>query len=298
MKQIEIEDGKTFGFIITTYINSSYILQYIIDNILSIIYLYPKQKIVLINDGSTLDKWKEQLIIEIQKYSYDINNIIFIDVPKELQGKGEMNPYYYFYYMKFFDYAIILNDGCKAISPIKKVNYDLKFMWYFNYQHGWDKSMVEYNETRPEIKTHEDEIIFLLKKIKNKEISNQLIQTYYDKCKWLCCYASMVIISYDYLVQMQEKTQFLELYDYIENRKDRISLESLIGVYDYYVSRRELDYSMLAIQNFMGDQVIHKGEDNFEQIKKQLYSHIIEKEENKLYKIVLGEYFTKISFGR
>jgi hypothetical protein len=279
--------GKTFGFIIPTHIKFASVLSHVVNNIVSILRLYPEQRVILINDGSTLIDWQSRLFAGINSKNVETCMISVIDVPSDSVGKGEMNPYYYFYHNKFFDYAVILNDGCTAVNKLPEVDFDFKYMWWFHYHHGWDKSPCPPREDHPEIKTHEDEIIFLLNQVKNKILGQKLIDAYHNKSKWVCCYASISVISHEYLVQLQDKAKFIELYDYIHNRRDRMALESLLGVYNYFVSGRLPNFD---IQNFMGNQV----RDNESASK----PHLEDTHPRGWYQKVYGQYFTKTSWGR
>ena len=165
---------KTYGFIISVCIKYNEILTCFISNLKSIIKIYPEQSIVLINDGSSVDNWKKILSKEV-----DMKNIIIEDVDKKLQGKGEINPYYYFYHNKYFDNAIILHDGTKALCKIPNIDYDLKYIWYFNYHYDWGNSKCPERIENSNIKTHEDEILYILGQIKDKKLSKELINTYF-----------------------------------------------------------------------------------------------------------------------
>lgn len=281
---------KTFGFILPTHIKFASVLSHVVDNLVSILTLYPNQRVIIINDCSPLKDWQARLFAGIQSKGQSTDRITVLHVPEELRAKGEINPYYYFYHNKFFDYAVILNDGCTALTPLPTVDYDLKYMWFFHYHPGWNTSPCPPREGHPELKTHEDEILFILNQIRDVDLRERLIAFYHQKHKWVCCYASIAVISHDYLTRMQEETNFIELYDYIHNRRDRMALESLIGMYDHFVSGKTPDFRDLAIQHFMGSQVM----DNEGATKPQPG----DTHPRGWYQKVHGPYFTKTSWGR
>lgn len=279
----------SFGFIIPIHINYPSILTHVTNNIISILKNYPKYRIILIDDGSTLTDCIPRLFSGILSHGYLITDISVETVPKNYTGKGEINPFYYFYHNKYFDTAIILNDGCTSIKPIDfpVEDINLVYMWYFNYHYGWEFSQCPPREN-PDIKTHEDVILNLLEKFQDVHTRNRLIETYRLKHTYLCCYASICMISHTYLVEIEDKTGFLELRDYIQDRIDRMALETLIGVFHSYVSG---PFGIeCAVQGFMGNQV----EDNNGETKpRQDDTH-----PRGPYQKVNGKYFTKTSWGR
>lgn len=254
-----------FGFIIPTHITSPQILKHVRENIDSIKLLYPSQKIVMINDHSPLKNWENIF-----------NDILIVNAPENLRGSGEMLPYWYFYNNKLFDYAIILNDGCRANKVLSKVEYNLKFLWFFNYQFGWNSSPCPPRSEEKHIKTHEDEILHVIGGISDKYISDIIRREYFQKHKWVCCYASMSIISHEYLCQLQQALKFVDLIHLIKTRRDRMCLETLIGVYHSCMGNTDWG----AINGFMGHCVQDIGDPDG------------------IAQIIHGEYFTKTSWGR
>ena len=262
----------SIGFIIPTKIDNIHVLERVKTNLSSIISLYPSNKIVLINDGSSENL--DQLLLN--------KNITILNVPNGKQGKGEFLPYYYFYHNKFFDIAIIINDCCKALKRIDEISYDFEYIFYFNYHHGWGTSVCPDNVNRS--KTHEDEILRILYRLDTeKSRKTSIINKYHDKHTWNCCYASMSIISHEMIKELCEKYDFDKLYDLISTRRDRMCLESIIGVYKG-LSTKSITRN-LALCGHMANSIV---------------DHVVNDEETQTqpYQTIYGEYFIKESWGR
>lgn len=216
----------TFGFIIPTYIATE-THKDLLRECIRKIRLYHANKIILINDHSPLD------ISDIQQE--------FSDVSIELsmvKGAAEMNPYLYFYSHKCFDTAVILHDSMHLNKPLSGVENikDIQFIRNFtNHILQWERikePRTQYNQINAII-THEDLIIHLLKKVltdKNVSFLTFCLEKYYQKRSWTGCFGIQTIISHDFLKELQEKTNILDFTSVINNRRERMAMESIFSL--------------------------------------------------------------------
>jgi len=205
---------SSFGFIIPSYVNSPYAYHRLKLCIDSIRKLYPLILIVVIDDYSEID----------------ISELMTMDskliVEKSLIKRGgEINPYYHFFHKKYFDVAIIIQDS----TTIKKLIYvdiskvTVKFLYYFkNHRPRWKNELFEII-----FNNFYNNISDIIKRENIKKFSN-------DRNKWLGCVGVMSIISHDYLVNMNNKTCFIEMCKYVKNRTDRMIMENIFAVCCFY----------------------------------------------------------------
>ena len=88
----------------------------------------------------------------------------------------------------------------------------------------------------------------------------------------------MAIVSHVYLSNLHQNTGFLDLYNHFSGRRDRICLESLIGVYLCY-NNRYIQYPF-ALHNSLAENLEEKFYDK------------------SYYQKNYGKYFFKLAFGR
>jgi hypothetical protein len=156
-------------------------------------------------------------------------------IQSEFPGSGEILPYYYMYHRKLGKKAIILQDSmfiqCKLeINDVK----DYKFLWHFNSRN----SILEVGE----------KLRAVVMSIETR--SQTLYEGIYDTLmehKWHGCFGSCMIITLDFLNELQEKTRMLDLLGEIKVRSDRCMLERLIGIYTHYIINKDVkDVSLLG----------------------------------------------------
>jgi len=197
--------NQSIGFIIIRNINSYKTLKYWYTCYKCIRNFY-KEKIVIIDDNSDKEllNSEENITNEKKLENYIIQ---YSEFPK----RGEFLPYYYFYKNHYFDNAVIIHDSTFIQSNINfNITNKVKFLWTF-------KNIFDENS----------DIVELLQKMDNSE---ELINFFYNKNYWKGCFGSQMIINYNLLYTIQEKHNFLNLKNYILNRKDRCSFERIIGL--------------------------------------------------------------------
>lgn len=256
--------SKTTGFIIPSYIASEKHLDILREGIRKI-RLYHDYPIVIINDHSPID---------ISALSRDFNNVT-IELSL-MKARGEMNPYLHYYVNKYFDTAIIIHDSMhlkKKLENIDKIT-DFKFIRYFtNHRLHWafiPEPQTDYNK-RFAIKNHDDLVFRLIEKIKdkNKSFYDFCKGIYYKKDEWIGCFGIQSIMSWNFLNELQAKTNVLDLMEFMKDRRDRMAMESIFALACLYVKDSNLEYLMDAYDGIYYDGIMVAGRlttQNFEKI--------------------------------
>ena len=204
---------SSFGFIIPSYVNGPYAYHRLKTCIDSIRKHYPLILIVIIDDNSDID------ISELMT----MDSKLIVEQSLIKRG-GEINPYYHFFYKKYFDVAIIIQDSTyiKSLVPVNISEVKVKFFYYFNIHNpSWDE------EFEKVFNNFYDNISDITKRKDIKNFSN-------DRNKWLGCFGIMSIISHDYLKMMNDKTNFIEMCQHVKNRTDRMIMENIFAVCCFY----------------------------------------------------------------
>jgi hypothetical protein len=80
--------------------------------------------------------------------------------------------------------------------------------------------------------------------------SHTIYEGIYDtlmEYEWHGCFGISMIISLDFLNELQEKTRILDLLGEINMRQDRCMLERLVGIYTHYIINKDVkDVSLLG----------------------------------------------------
>jgi hypothetical protein len=139
-------------------------------------------------------------------------------IQSEFPGKGEILPYYYMYHKKLGKKAVILQDSMFVHKKIDTDSVeDYKFLWYF------------------ENNCHKREYLEIFNKyIYNLDTFEDLNDIFFEDY-WHGCFGSTMIITHEFLVSLQERTQFLDAITDIVSRDHRCMFERLIAVICYYV---------------------------------------------------------------
>jgi hypothetical protein len=200
---------NSYGFIITRHINSETTNKYWNQSVKLLRTLYPERKIIIIDDNSNQN---------FVKADFDYQNVII--VKSEFPGSGEILPYYYYLKNKYFENAVILHD---SVFFHKRINFDMLNgyrvlpLWYFNS----DKENIT-NTLR------------ITERLNNKhELQNKLLLNDnvigLPQSKWYGCFGSQSYINYDFLSQINNKYNLINLVSAVKNRSDRCCLERIIG---------------------------------------------------------------------
>lgn len=205
-----------FGFIITRHVSSDIHYQYWIE-CYNCIRKYYTQHIMIIDDNS------DENILNKNKVDANFYNVHFIK--SEFLKRGEMLPYYYFYKLKPFKKAIILNDSMFIQKPftdmILQVK-DIKYLWHFD---------------EP---THPIDIISFVK------YNDEMLNTKNYKG----CFATTCIITWDFLEKLQWNYNFLNLIHYVNSRVLRQQLERVFAILCITLLKKENIYNPENISIF------------------------------------------------
>jgi hypothetical protein len=190
----------TFGFIVLRHVSSVSNDIYWKMSYKHIRKYYPENLIIIIDDNSK----EEYIDKEFEKTIYKTTIIA-----SEYPGRGELLPYIYFSRLKFFDTAVIIHDSVFINSIINIDVETYSILWTFS--HTWDEPINEIN---------------LLSKLDNSE---ELVNFYRQKDKWLGCFGGMSIVNYEYVNFLNNRYNFSRLIDHIKNRYDRMRFERVIA---------------------------------------------------------------------
>jgi len=216
-----------FGFIISTYVSKDIHKFALLKCILSIQHFHPECKIVVIIDHkSDLNLFRDILNMFLNVYfEFDCSTF-----------NAENLPFLYFLKKKYFQKAIILQDSmwlAKRMENISSIN-TCKFIWHFeNNRNEW--ATIKEPETPfnllNNIVTHDDLNKYNIKnKIINEEFKKYCLEIYDDKMKWVGCFGCRLIIDYEFLVQLEQRTNILDLLLKLSEKRDRMSAESIFSL--------------------------------------------------------------------
>ena len=165
---------------------------------------HPTVKIVFIDDNS------DKSVLE----DYPMTNVEVI--ASEYPGAGEYLPYYYLLTRKLFKKAVLLQDSMilQMEIPFDAVS-DYKFLFYYTAD-----------------KMDQDPMPL----IEKSKVPGELTELYNDKSKWCGCWGSTMIITYDFIKQLEDKVGISGWKDIINNRNMRIRLETAIALACTYIN--------------------------------------------------------------
>jgi len=164
---------------------------------------HPNVKIVFIDDNT------DKAILE----NYPMTNVEIIQ--SEYPGAGEYLPYYYLLQRKLFKKAVLMQDSMilQTEIPFDTVG-SYKFLFYY---------------TPAEMDKPPNDLI------EKTKVPNELLSVYTDR-KWVGCWGSSIIITYDFLKKIEDEVGILCWKDLINNRDMRISLETAIALVCIYLN--------------------------------------------------------------
>jgi hypothetical protein len=270
-----ISKDKSIGFIIPTYLVNEQQYKILSRNIELIHQHHHQSKIVLIDDNSP--------------YSYTFEHNPLLLVVKALnKTAGEVHAYWYWYHWKWFDHAIILHDCCEIHCNIPYIESGVKYLWFFDNHREWENVILDDDIKTANIKTHLDEIVVLIKCHPDKECAEKMLETLLHHSNlFICCWGLMSIMSYDFLVETQKKTKWLDLYPFIKGRRNRMAMETIFSIVCYLT----LDVEELGIeyvlQSFCTKWITHIP-------NSVIYSSDLKNSHMKFH----GPYVSKHSFSR
>jgi len=199
---------KTLGFILTRHVTSKCIgaNKYWKEAIRCIRRFYPDNMIIIIDDGSQ----KECITMEGVNAAM-LMNCMFIQA--EIQGAGELLPYYYMNKYRLFETAVILHDSVFFQKPLEDTVLETTtaiFLWHFT-RHHYDIASIE---TR------------MIRSLHNHE---SILNFYHKKHLWMGCFGVQCVITQSFLNRLEEKYNFLALVHQVRDRTDRSCMERVVA---------------------------------------------------------------------
>jgi hypothetical protein len=187
---------SSIGFIILRHVKNNLTNKYWIHCYECIRKHYPENVILIIDDNSNYQHITSQIL-----YNTTI-------IQSEFPGRGELLPYYYYLQNKLFDIAVIIHD-----SVFVNANIDFsveKYAMIWEFEHTWDQI------------ADETKMIHVFN-------DAELLKFYENKSLWKGCFGGMVVITHDFLKELNKKYKIRKLLDHVLNRQNRRSFERVIA---------------------------------------------------------------------
>jgi len=201
-----------FGFILTRHVNSESTNRYWNHSVKLIRTLYPRAKIVIIDDNSNQ---------EFVKADFNYKNVEI--VKSEFPGRGELLPYYYYIRNKYFENAIILHD---SVFIHKRINFEFlrgeKVMplWIFEQD-------AENLDNTLSIARNLNYSYDIGKALRVKDMKTLVLEV--PRAKWYGCFGCQAYINHGFLVRLEKTYGISSLVDTVKTRPDRCCLERILG---------------------------------------------------------------------
>jgi len=220
-----------FGFVIPTHLQTNEQSALLTSNVKSIRKLHPDAPIVLVNDRSplSLPEFAKDCMVSIVESKY--------------QGSAEMSAYEYFLRNPFCERMVMLHDSMTLTSalPFESLKTaDILFIWEFtNHRVHWatiKEPESDYN-TINNIITHDD---LIMHEVNHEwdttpEFRKWFKMHYHDKQKWTGCFGIMSVISFEFLVKLDQGVHIEKLAKATTDRRRRCAAESLFALSAMYV---------------------------------------------------------------
>lgn len=216
----------------------------------SIRKFYPDIDIIIINDSPQMPD------LEVTKYFNDKN--IYSYHP-EVHGSGCSYALNLFNELPQYDKAIVIHDSAELIAKfdIENINCDIKFLWHFDAHYHWGTIIA------PSGISHEREILSFYKNLADGDFKNVFEKLYHAKDNWRGCFGNMVVISKNFLKQLDHHTKILSISNSIKTRRDRMCMESIFALAVFYVKKFNVKIeSSYSLQGRWGGAKIGKLDNN------------------------------------
>lgn len=187
-----VDNRGDFGFIMTRHVRSESHAKLWIECYNSIRKFY-NNMIMIIDDDS-----------DSRFINFPTSNVCVVNT--KFKGAGEILPYYYFYHFHPFRKAVVLHDSMFIQRPFTEaINSvpDVKFLWHFR-EDSFDSGLLYYLHNYQSL-------------IGNTSDVNG-------------CFGTASVITWDFLKDIQQQYNFLNLVNVIKTRPQRMDLERLFGI--------------------------------------------------------------------
>jgi hypothetical protein len=193
---------EPFGFIITRNINNDIDKNYWHECVKCIRKFYKHEKIIIIDDNSTLKTTEMN----------DYYNIEIVD--SEYKGAGEILGYYYGWKYRPFHKYIVLHDSMFLQSKLPE-SQTTQFLWHFDKYLGQG------------INGSGDTNVTFINYCDQKE---KLFDLYFDKNSWVGCFGVSSLVTLDFLDVLFSKYNFLNCIKHVKVRHDREAMERVFAL--------------------------------------------------------------------
>jgi len=187
----------TFGFVIVRHVNSEESNKYWQESY-RCIRRYYDNPILIIDDSS-----------DTNYLTHDHGMVNCTIINSMYPKRAELLGYYYFHLTHFADTAVILHDGVFIQKYIDFESYGpIRSIWSFGHAYDDDERTIPL--------------------IQHMNHSSEIIETYYDKSRWVGCFGVMSVITWDMLHTIDRRYNFFgAMLPVIQDRFSRSMLERI-----------------------------------------------------------------------
>jgi hypothetical protein len=200
-----MNEPEPFGFIITRNISNDIHKNYWRECVKCIRKFYANEKIIIIDDNSSLKMDKK---IEMNEYY----NIEIVD--SEYQGAGEILGYYYGWKYRPFHKYVVLHDSMFLQSKLPE-SQNTRFLWHFDTYLG--QGINGTNDTNVTFINYCDQ-------------KEKLLNLYFDKNAWLGCFGVSSLVTLDFLDVLFSQYNFLNCIKEVKVRHHREAMERVFAL--------------------------------------------------------------------
>ncbi len=188
----------------------------------------------------------------------DLSGVYIID--SEIPGLGEVLPYYYMYHTMLGKKAVILHDSMFIQQKLELDDIvDYKFLWHFNNGTGLTVYMDRIRKSYNNLKGYEE------------------IYDVIHEREWSGCFGACMVLSLDFLVNLQESLGLFNIIDSIKTREDRSMFERLLGICVHHIKPLEMSSVSLFGDIYEHTRAFELTYDEYIENKNLLIGHPIVK---------------------
>lgn len=202
----------TLGFILLRHVKDQNTERYWKLSYERIRQFYPSEKIVIIDDSS------DYKFIDVH-FQKNLHNVTIIR--SMWAGRGELLPYVYYHWYKWFDTAVILHDSVflnKHIDFDNVLLNDQGFLFLWEFKLKQDSTFMKH---------HVNEVALLTQSATTN--IDEVLRFHQDKDTWKGCFGAMSIVTHRFLSKVNRLYKFEQFLNAISNRYDRMSFERIIA---------------------------------------------------------------------
>ena len=168
----------------------------------------------------------------------------------------------YFKQKHYFDTAILFQDSMRSVKPFDVSHIqDIQYLWHFNnhrvHWHIIKEPETEYNRTH-NIITHDDLIHHMIQSLPESGFKEYCKTIYPQKHLWSGTIGCCCIITYDFLLKLDAKTDIIAFESKMITNRLRRVIESLFSLACEYAKGEHITSSFdgLYYDGFTGNNMI------------------------------------------